>query len=95
MDLAKECGIKVHEKNLDLYDIYEADEAFLTSTPYCMVPATKINGLNIGDGKPGKITMKLLSAWGEKNGVNILEQSKYYHDTGTTSSSNPFVELKQ
>lgn len=95
MKLAQELGIKVHEKNLDLYDIYEADEAFLTSTPYCIVPATKINGLSIGTGKPGEITMRLLSRWGEKNGVNLLEQSKYYADTGSQSSSNPFVELKR
>lgn len=95
MDLAREMGIPVVEKNLDLYDVIEADEAFLTSTPYCIVSATKINGLAIGDGKPGKITGQLLKAWGEKQGVNILEQSKYYFDTGTTSSSNPFVELKR
>lgn len=95
MKLAKELGIPCHEKNLDLYDIFEADEAFMTSTPPCIVPATQINGVPIGNGKPGEITSRLLNYWGEKVGVNIVEQAKYFMDTGTQSSSNPFVELKR
>jgi branched-chain amino acid aminotransferase len=95
MQLADELKIPCQEKNLNLYDLYEADEAFLTSTPYCIVPITRINGVSIGEGKPGEMSSKLLAYWSKKVGVDIVEQVKYYYDTGTKSSSNPFVELKR
>ena len=95
MELAKELGIPCEEKNLSLYDLYEADEAFLTSTPYCIVPVTKINGISLGMGKPGKIVERLLNYWSKKVGVDIVGQVKYFYETGTQSSSNPFVEFKR
>ena len=36
-------------ENIELYDVYDADEAFMTGTPFCMLPVTFINGLSIGD----------------------------------------------
>lgn len=95
IQLGRDLGFEVIEKNLDLYDVYHADEAFLTSTPYCIVPATSINSVPIGEGKPGSLTKRLIKAWGEKVGVDIIEQVKYYQETGTQSSSNPFVDLKR
>lgn len=95
MQLAEELGVSCEEKNLNLYDLYEADEAFLTSTPYCIVPVTSINNVPIGNRKPGPIVQRLLEYWSKKVGVNIVEQVKYYYETGTQSSSNPFVELKR
>jgi branched-chain amino acid aminotransferase len=95
MSLAEELGISCQEKNLNVYDMYQADEAFVTSTPYCIVPVTKINGVAIGNGKPGPMVTKLLDAWNKKVGVDIVGQVKYYSETGTQSSSNPFVELKR
>lgn len=95
MSLAEELGIASEEKNLNVYDMYQADEAFVTSTPYCIVPVTKINGVPIGTGKPGPMVSKLLDHWNKKVGVDIVGQVKYYSETGTQSSSNPFVELKR
>ncbi len=95
MDLAKELNVSCEEKNLNVYDLYQADEAFVTSTPYCIVPVTKINGVNIGSGKPGLMVKRLLDHWSQKVGVDIVGQVKYYSETGTQSSSNPFVELKR
>ena len=51
-DLAPALGLTVVKKNIEPFDVYEADEAFLTSTPFCILPAVKLNGLKIGDGKP-------------------------------------------
>ena len=95
MSLAEEMNISCEEKNLNVYDLYQADEAFVTSTPYCIVPVTKINGVAIGSGKPGPMVSKLLDFWNKKVNVDIVGQVKYYSETGTQSSSNPFVELKR
>lgn len=54
--------------------VIRADEAFLTSTPYCLMPVTKINGTTIGDGKPGPIFRRLLTAWSALVGVDIEQQ---------------------
>ena len=52
-ELAPELGLGWVEKNLQPYDAVNADEAWLTSTPYCLAPCTRINNTPIGDGKPG------------------------------------------
>jgi len=75
-DLAPALGIKVIQKNIEPFDVYEADEVFLTSTPFCILPAVTLNKLKIGDGKPGKITKKLIKAWSDLVGVDIVEQIK-------------------
>ena len=51
-----------------------ADEAFTATTPYCLMPVTKINGAPIGDGRPGPVWRRLLSAWSELVGVDIERQ---------------------
>ncbi len=50
-------------RDITLYDVYEAQEAFFTCTPYSIVPCTKINGKPIGDGKVGAVTKKITDAW--------------------------------
>ncbi len=52
IDLARAEGLVVHEADLDLYDAYNADEIFLTSTSLCLCPVTRVNGVTIGaDGR--------------------------------------------
>ena len=75
-DLAPALGIKVVHKNIEPFDVYEADEVFLTSTPFCILPAVTLNKLKIGDGKPGVITKKLIKAWSDLVGVDIVKQIK-------------------
>ena len=75
-DLAPQLNIDVVQKNIEPFDVYEADEAFLTSTPFCLIPAVKLNGLKIGDGKPGKITQSLLKKWSDIVDVDIAGQIK-------------------
>jgi branched-chain amino acid aminotransferase len=59
MDIAKEEGYEVSEPNLTRYDLFNADECFLTGTGAEIIPVTKIDGRVIGDGKPGVVTRKL------------------------------------
>jgi branched-chain amino acid aminotransferase len=74
IDLAATLGIPFVERDSQTYHAVNADEAFLTSTPYCLMPVTKINGLAIGDGKPGPIFRRLLDAWSQLVGVDIQRQ---------------------
>ncbi len=60
MEIASDAGIKVSEPNLTRYDLFNADECFLTGTGAELVPVVKIDGRVIGNGKPGPITMRLV-----------------------------------
>lgn len=75
LEIADSLGIPTQECDLQPYDVYTADEAFFTSTPYCIMPATKFNGLPVGDGKVGPITRQLLGGWAELTGVDVKEQA--------------------
>jgi len=61
--LAVEAGIPVSEPDLTRYDVFNADECFLTGTGAEIVPVVKVDGRVIGDGKPGPITRKLEAAY--------------------------------
>lgn len=63
MDLALEAGFPVIETNLTRYDLFNADECFLTGTGAELVPVVKIDGRRIGTGRPGRITRKLVDAY--------------------------------
>lgn len=73
-ELCADLGFKVIEKNIDPYDVTTADEAFMTGTPFCMLPVTRLNGNTIGTGKVGAVFGKLIARWGAKTGVDIVEQ---------------------
>jgi len=59
MELAEEAGLKVTEPDLTRYDLFCADECFLTGTGAEIVPVVRIDGRKIGEGKPGPITRQL------------------------------------
>ena len=63
MDLAREEGIEVSEPNLTRYDMFNADECFLTGTGAELIPVTKIDGRVIGTGKPGQVTRGLVERY--------------------------------
>lgn len=60
IDLAKNNGLICLEKNFSLFDVYGADEAFVTGTFGGITPVTKIDGKIIGNGNFGSVS-KLLS----------------------------------
>ena len=59
IELAEAAGLKVSEPNLTRYDLFNADECFLTGTGAELIPVVKIDGRVIGTGKPGSITRQL------------------------------------
>lgn len=63
IDLAREIGLTVDETNLTRYDLYNADECFLTGTGAEVIPVVKIDGRVIGAGKPGVVTKDLIKRY--------------------------------
>ncbi len=63
IELAEEAGLKVSEPDLTRYDLFNADECFLTGTGAEIMPVIRIDGREIGDGRPGTITRKLEEAY--------------------------------
>jgi branched-chain amino acid aminotransferase len=61
--MATEMGLKVAEPNLTRYDLFNADEFFLTGTGAEVIPVVKLDGRIIGNGKPGPVTKKLVEAY--------------------------------
>ena len=78
-ELAKQLNLECIEKNIEPYDIYTADEAFMTGTPFCLLPVTRLNSVTIGEGKMGKVTRMLLDRWSENAGVDIINQIKAFN----------------
>ncbi|MBC3847853.1 aminotransferase class IV [Winogradskyella echinorum] len=59
LEVCKANKIPCYEKDFSLFDVYGADEAFVTGTFGGLTPVTKIDGRQIGDGNYGKMTSKL------------------------------------
>ena len=76
IDLAREEGFPLREADLDLYDAYNADEVFLTSTSLCICPVTKVNGVAIGpEGQVwGLVTQRLADAYQRFVGHDFVGQ---------------------
>ena len=88
-DIAPLLNIEVVEKNIEPFDVYNSDECFFTSTPFCIIPAVTLNGLKIGDGKPGPITKSLIEKWSALVGVDIVGQITGW-DNGVASGTTPY-----
>jgi len=86
-DLARELGVTVVEEDLQPYDLYTADEAFFTSTSSCVLPVTRVDRRPVGDGRPGPTARRLLQAWSETVGVDIVAQARHYAERETLEST--------
>ena len=86
-ELAPQIGLKCVEKNIEPYDVLVADEAFMTGTPFCILPVTSLNGELIGSGDVGPITTSLLSAWSDNVGLDIAEQIRAWDRTRQAPAS--------
>ena len=89
-ELSKQLGFECIEKNIEVYDVMMADEAFMTGTPFCLLPVTSINSNAIANRKMGPVTKLLLDTWSDNVGLNIIDQIKFYskiHNTDTKAPS--------
>ncbi len=93
-ELAQQLKLKCIEKNIEPYDVTTADEAFMTGTPFCILPVTSLNSVRIGDGKMGKTTQLLLNTWSENVKVDIIEQIKAWdlnRSSQATGGPSPYA----
>ena len=63
IELAREAGLVVSEPNLTRYDLFNADECFLTGTGAEVIAVVKIDGRVIGSGRPGPVTKSLVEEY--------------------------------
>jgi len=87
-ELCRQLDLPYQEKNIDVYDVVNADEAFMTGTPFCILPVTSLAGDAIGNGRMGTVTHTLLDTWSKNVGVDIIKQIQDW-DTGKGGSDAP------
>ena len=63
LELVPDLGIETLEEDIQLEEFEKADEAFLTNSILEIMPITNLNGKTIGNGKPGIITQRLMTAY--------------------------------
>ena len=66
LEIAADMGIPIKEAPMTRYDIFAADECFLTGSAAELIPVVKLDGRPIGNGKPGVMTLKLLDRFHEE-----------------------------
>ncbi len=72
---AAKLGLPVVKEDLDLYDAYNADKVFITSTSFCICPVRTVNGVTVGDGSiSGPLTKRLTDAYIELVNFDFVGQ---------------------
>ena len=89
-EIGPSLNLPVVEKNIELYDVYTADEAFMTGTPFCMLPVTSLNSVHIGSGEVGPVFSSLLNKWGSNVGVDIKGQIQSWSGSHNVSGPTPY-----
>ena len=90
-ELCEELEIVCKEMNYGLYDVYTADEAFMTGTPFCLLPVSSLNDIAIGSDAMGPVTRLLLSRWSENVGIDIAKQIKMFNnETEQVRGTSPY-----
>ena len=79
-ELADSLDIPLSEEPIQPYDVYTADEAFFTSTPFCVLPVTRVDRREVADGRPGPIATRLLAAFSELSGIDVVDQALRFKD---------------
>ncbi len=75
LELAAEADIEVVKCDLDLFDAHGADEAFVTSTSYCVCPVATINDVPFGERRiPGPVTERLMGLYCKLIGFDFVGQ---------------------
>ena len=75
LELADSLGIPVDEDDYCTYNVYVADEAFVSSTRHCLIPVDTVNGLRLAGALPGPVTRTLLDAWRDLVGIDFVKQA--------------------
>ena len=74
-DLSSRLKISLEERHFSLYDVAQADEFFLTSSVTCITPVREVSGIRPSSPVPGPITKRLMKAFAEEVGFDLLKSS--------------------
>ena len=74
-ELAREAGVPVREGNYTTYDLFVADEAFLTANSLAILPVASVNGRPFPGPVPGRVTARLMEGWKRLVGVDFVERA--------------------
>src|SRR5262249_53948442 len=77
-ELASDFGIGWSHRDFRPDELTRADEVFVTSTPNCILPVTRLNGRPIGAGRPGPVFTRFLAAWNKLVGVDVAAQASRF-----------------
>jgi branched-subunit amino acid aminotransferase/4-amino-4-deoxychorismate lyase len=83
-ELAAVHSIDMAAADLTTADVLASREAFLSSSGYCLLPVTRLNGRAVGDGRPGPMYERLISDWSASVDVDILTQFQQAADETQT-----------
>ncbi len=87
VELAEKMGMKTDEGAFTLFDLYNAEEAMLTASTFCLLPVVRVNGMPIGEGRPGPVVTRLLELWKEFVGFDFVEECFKRTGKGTSGRS--------
>lgn len=73
MEIARARGVEIREEPFTTYEVYTADEMFLTGTAAEIIPVTMVDGRRIGDGAPGPLTKSLRAAFHETTATDGMK----------------------
>jgi branched-subunit amino acid aminotransferase/4-amino-4-deoxychorismate lyase len=73
-EILAEIDVPFVEEDIQTYDVVNADEAWLPSSPYCLAPVSKLNGTEIGSGKPGPMWRRILDHWSGLVGKDVYKE---------------------
>ena len=72
--LAEQCGLAVEWGQMTVEDLWNAQEVFITGTPFCVLPVVSVDGRMVNGGVPGLHYSAILRQWGQDVSINIAEQ---------------------
>jgi branched-chain amino acid aminotransferase len=75
LEIAPMANVEIVEGDFLPYDILIADEAFLTTTSFSILPIGRINGREFLGGVPGPVTRRLMAAWQRATGIDFVTQA--------------------
>ena len=73
-ELADSLGIPFEKREIQVSELAQAEEAFLSSTVVCVIPVSQIDGIAVGNGQPGSVFRQLVRAWSELAGIDVARQ---------------------
>lgn len=76
LQLADELGLPIAHRRMTPEDLHAAREMMLSSTSSCLLPVATFDGRPTGDGRPGPVFQRLIGAWSEHVGVDIIGQAE-------------------